>query len=187
MDNKKTDQYYIGKIITDLTFIRTHTESLSKSKLEEDEILVDSIMFRLIQVAENSEKLTEKFKETYASIPWRAIKGLRNRIVHEYGNVDLTIVYDTVKKDIPELIGILEGICRCKKNKKFPDSEMRKKTHLRRSGDFLFTVFLDQILYFSISFFGCEEHFIVKRIAKIKKCKKQSGFFDVQVDYPVCI
>ena len=55
MDNKKTDQYYIDKIITDLTFIRTHTESLSKSKLEEDEILVDSIMFRLIQVAENSE------------------------------------------------------------------------------------------------------------------------------------
>ena len=103
MDNKKTDQYYIDKIITDLTFIRTHTESLSKSKLEEDEILVDSIMFRLIQVAENSEKLTEKFKKTYPSI------------VHEYGNVDLTIVYDTVKKDIPELIGILEGICRCKK------------------------------------------------------------------------
>lgn len=64
MDNKKTDQYYIDKIITDLTFIRTHTESLSKLKLEEDEILVDSIMFRLIQVAENSEKLTEKFKET---------------------------------------------------------------------------------------------------------------------------
>ena len=64
MDNKKTDQYYIDKIITDLTFIRTHTESLSKSKLEEDEILVDSIMFRLIQVAENSEKLTEKFKKT---------------------------------------------------------------------------------------------------------------------------
>lgn len=63
MDNKKTDQYYIDKIITDLTFIRTHTESLSKSKLEEDEILVDSIMFRLIQVAENSEKLTEKFKK----------------------------------------------------------------------------------------------------------------------------
>jgi uncharacterized protein with HEPN domain len=111
MDNKKTDQYYIDKIITDLTFIRTHTESLSKSKLEEDEILVDSIMFRLIQVAENSEKLTEKFKKTYPSIPWRAIKGLRNRIVHEYGNVDLTIVYDTVKKDIPQktVAGIRQG------------------------------------------------------------------------------
>ena len=42
-------------------------------KLEEDEILVDSIMFRLIQVAENSEKLTEKFKETYPSIPWSCL------------------------------------------------------------------------------------------------------------------
>mgnify|MGYP000547350458 CR=1 FL=1 len=152
MDNKKTDQYYIDKIITDLTFIRTHTESLSKSKLEEDEILVDSIMFRLIQVAENSEKLTEKFKKTYPSIPWRAIKGLRNRIVHEYGNVDLTIVYDTVKKDIPELIGILEGICRCKKRiKKFPDSEMQKK-HLRRSGDFFIYCILesDRVFFYKL-------------------------------------
>ena len=62
MDNKKTDQYYIDKIITDLTFIRTHTESLSKSKLEEDEILVDSIMFRLIQVAENLKKHIHPFR-----------------------------------------------------------------------------------------------------------------------------
>ena len=42
MDNKKTDQYYIDKIITDLTFIRTHTdEPVKNRKLEEDEILVD--------------------------------------------------------------------------------------------------------------------------------------------------
>ena len=122
MDNKKTDQYYIDKIITDLTFIRTHTESLSKSKLEEDEILVDSIMFRLIQVAENSEKLTEKFKKTYPSIPWRAIKGLRNRIVHEYGNVDLTIVYDTVidrniGRNLPLQKRIKSSLtARCKRN-----------------------------------------------------------------------
>lgn len=33
-----------------------------------------------------------------------AIKGLRNRIVHEYGNVDLTIVYDTISNDIPNLL-----------------------------------------------------------------------------------
>ena len=56
MDNRKTEPIILAcKIITDLTFIRTHTESLSKSEVEEDEILGDSIMFQLIQVAENSE------------------------------------------------------------------------------------------------------------------------------------
>ena len=104
MDNKKDDRYYLQKIITDLAFIVAHTQGISQQELEANEILVDSVMFRLIQVAENSERLTEPFKVKHSSIPWRAIKGLRNRIVHEYGNVDLKVVYDTVRQDIPALI-----------------------------------------------------------------------------------
>lgn len=62
------------------------------------------------QISENSAKLTDEFKSMHANIPWRAIKGLRNRIVHEYGNVDLSVVYDTVKKDIPVLADILSAV-----------------------------------------------------------------------------
>lgn len=110
MDNKKDNRYYIKKIVMDLTFILEHTEGLTKEELENNEILVDSIMFRLIQISENSNKLTDDFKAAYVSIPWRAMKGMRNRIVHEYGNVDLVVVYDTVKKDIPKLLRELKGI-----------------------------------------------------------------------------
>lgn len=67
-------------------------------------------MFRLIRIAENSDKLTEDFKARHSNIPWRAIKGMRNRIVHEYGNVDLSVVYDTVKYDIPQLLEELKTI-----------------------------------------------------------------------------
>lgn len=110
MDNKKTDQYYVNKIITDLAFIIKHTNNLTQAELEENEILVDSVMFRLIQISENSDKLTPDFKLYHASIPWRAIKGLRNRIVHEYGHVDLEVVYDTVMNDIPKLLEELQEI-----------------------------------------------------------------------------
>lgn len=110
MDNNKTDQYYIGKIITDLSFILDHTSGLTKEEMEDNEILIDSIMFRLIQVAENSDKLTDEFKLQHEVIPWRAMKGLRNRIVHEYGNVDLRVVFDTVKEDIPLLLHNLESL-----------------------------------------------------------------------------
>ena len=110
MDNIKDNRYYLNKIITDLAFIIEHTKELSPEKLEKDKLLVDSVMFRLIQISENSDKLTEDFKGYHNSIPWRAIKGMRNRIVHEYGNVDMTVVYDTVKKDIPVLLSELEVI-----------------------------------------------------------------------------
>ena len=83
---------------------------MSLKELEENEVLMDSVMFRLIQVSENSDKLTEDFKAYHSVIPWRAMKGMRNRIVHEYGNVDMTVVYDTVKNDIPDLLSELEAI-----------------------------------------------------------------------------
>jgi len=107
MDNTKDNKYYIGKIITDLSFIINHTWQLSQKDLENNEVLIDSIMFRLIQISENSDRLTDEFKFYYPSIPWRAIKGMRNRVVHEYSNMDLTVVYDTIKKDIPSLLAML--------------------------------------------------------------------------------
>lgn len=88
MDNQKGNEYYLKKVITDLEFIFKHTENISKDELEENEILVDSVMFRLIQISENANKLSDEFKQNHTSIPWRAIKGMRNKIVHEYGSVD---------------------------------------------------------------------------------------------------
>lgn len=110
MDNIKNNIYYIQKIITDLSFVVDHTKKLTQKEFETNELLIDSVMFRLIQVSENSSKLTDDFKEHYTFIPWRAIRGLRNRIVHEYGNVDLGVVYDTVQMDIPELLSELKQI-----------------------------------------------------------------------------
>lgn len=110
MDNKKDNSYYLKKIVTDLTFILEHTQGLTQKELEDNEILVDSVMFRLIQVSENSDKLTTEFKTYYKTIPWRAIKGMRNRIVHEYGNVDLSVIYNTIVNDIPMLLESLQEI-----------------------------------------------------------------------------
>ncbi|MBR4050778.1 MAG: DUF86 domain-containing protein [Clostridia bacterium] len=110
MDNKKDNSYYVNKIITDLAFIVENTKNLSVAQLQSNEILVDSVMFRLIQVSENADKLTETFKQYNKVIPWRAVKGMRNRIVHEYGNVDMSVVYNTVKNDIPQLLAELKKI-----------------------------------------------------------------------------
>ena len=76
---------------------------VSKSILEENEILLDSMIFRLIQIQENAKKLTEEYKSANRDIPWTDIAGLRNRIVHDYGNVDLAVVYAVLVEDIPWL------------------------------------------------------------------------------------
>ena len=97
-------------MIKDISYIIEKTKNISLEKLEEDETLCDSVLFRLIQISENSLRLSPEFKKRYDEIPWQAIKGMRNKIVHEYGNVDFSVVYDTVKYDFPQLLCLLREI-----------------------------------------------------------------------------
>ncbi len=107
MDNIKTDNYYIHKIRKDLEFITNHMNNVDLDGLSTDEVLLDSMLFRMIQLSENAKKLSEEYKLMHVGVPWNALYGLRNRIVHDYGNVDLNVVYETLKNDIPELLEVI--------------------------------------------------------------------------------
>ena len=109
MDNVKNDNYYIQKIKKDLVFIVAQMQDTDLEELNTNEILLDSMLFRMIQLSENAKRLSEEYKNLRKSIPWNAMYGLRNRIVHDYGNVDLSVVYETLKNDIPELLEMIDG------------------------------------------------------------------------------
>lgn len=47
--------------------------------------------------------LTDTLKSTITTIPWKQLYGMRNRIVHGYSGVDMRIVWDTIKEDLPAL------------------------------------------------------------------------------------
>lgn len=104
MDNIKNDDYYIGKIKSDLEFIVNHMIDVDLEEFSKNDILLDSMLFRMIQISENAKALTQEYKASRPNVPWNAISGLRNRIVHDYGNVDLNIIYETLKNDIPEVL-----------------------------------------------------------------------------------
>ena len=108
MNNPKNDAYYLGKMLTDMYFIVEHMDGVTIGMLENNELLLDSMSFRLIQIQENAKKLTDVFKLAHQTIPWIDIAGLRNRIVHDYGNVDLEILFSTLTEDVPWLIRELD-------------------------------------------------------------------------------
>ncbi len=108
MDKEKNDSYYIQKIVQDLEFIVAHMRDTDIEELNANELLLDSMMFRMIQLSENARKLSDEYKQEHYLISWNALYGLRNRIVHDYGNVDLKVVYETLKIDIPELLEIIK-------------------------------------------------------------------------------
>lgn len=76
-------------------------------ELHTNEILLDSMLFRMIQLSENAKKLSDEYKLMNRDVPWSAMYGLRNRIVHDYGNVDLEVVFETLQNDIPVMVELL--------------------------------------------------------------------------------
>lgn len=85
MDNIKNNIYYIQKIRKDLEFIVEHMRDVSMEELNVNEVLLDSMLFRMIQISENAKRLTDEYKLSHSHIPWSALSGMRNRIVHDYG------------------------------------------------------------------------------------------------------
>ncbi len=84
MDNIKNDTYFIKKICDDLVFICKYMAETELNEFEENQLLQDAMMFRLIQISENARKLSDIYKAQHSAIPWNAVFGLRNRIVHDY-------------------------------------------------------------------------------------------------------
>ena len=108
MDNIKNDSYYVAKILKDVEYLIMLSSKYDRQQIAENETILDSIFFRFVQIAENSAKLSQKFKLANKEISWSSINGLRNRIVHDYGHTDFKIVLDTLEKDVPFLKTILE-------------------------------------------------------------------------------
>lgn len=110
MDSNKTPKYYIEKIIKDIEFCINHLKDSTIEEFNEDEVLSSAISFKFVQISENAKKLPESICSMYPDIPWFKISGLRNRIVHDYGSIQLDIIYNTVKKDLPNLVCSLNKI-----------------------------------------------------------------------------
>ena len=76
----------------------------------DDDMRVDAVLRNIGIIGEATTKLTTEFQEEHPVIPWVAISGMRHRLIHDYGHVDLEVVWNTIQHDIPKLLAQLEAI-----------------------------------------------------------------------------
>lgn len=84
-------------------------ECKSLQDFESDSMRVEACVFNLMQIGELAKTgLSENAKGEIKNIPWNQLYGMRNRIVHGYDGVEMTIVWDTIFYDLPALKQELE-------------------------------------------------------------------------------
>jgi len=70
----------------------------------------DAVIRNLEIIGEAAKNLPSNIKERYPKIPWRALSGMRDKLIHAYFGVSLSIVWETIKNDLPVLKQQVESI-----------------------------------------------------------------------------
>lgn len=78
------DKFYIGKIIDYIDEVLEYVSDESYDEFKKDRKTMSACAFNISQMGETVNNLTEYLKEKYIDIPWKSIKGMRNKIVHDY-------------------------------------------------------------------------------------------------------
>jgi uncharacterized protein with HEPN domain len=78
-------------------------ESVTYEQFEADFRINFAVVRALEIVGEAAKRLPADLRRQYPAVPWKVMAGMRDRIIHGYDVVDLQIVWDVVKRDIPQV------------------------------------------------------------------------------------
>jgi len=97
------DKTVLQKIITYIDDVAEYTMGLDFNSFLKDKKTMTACAFSVSQIGELAKELTEETQNLNADIPWRSIKGMRNKIVHDYEKINFAVLWGTIKTSLPEL------------------------------------------------------------------------------------
>ncbi len=81
-----------------------------RADLDSDRMLLYAVVRAVEIVGEAASKMSEELRLSAPAIPWQAIVGMRNRVVHAYFDIDADIVWTTAREEIPVLRGAIQRL-----------------------------------------------------------------------------
>lgn len=97
------DRIILQKIIGYILDAESYTQDMDFEGFSLDSKTMSATAFVMGQIGELAKEVSPETVSANPDIQWKGMRGLRNRIVHDYENVDLKILWDTITVDLPEL------------------------------------------------------------------------------------
>lgn len=101
--SKREPELLLADMLEAIGKIKTYTAALNFKQFKSDDKTIDAVVRNLEIIGEASRMLPEEFTKRNPHIAWYQIIGIRNRIIHAYFGVDLKIIWQVVKEDLPVL------------------------------------------------------------------------------------
>lgn len=103
----KDDLKYVGHIVDSGRRISAHVQGVTREAFDANELLRLAITHLVQTMGEAARLLSPAFRQQQSQVPWQQIVGMRNRLVHDYLNVDFDIVWQVAAVDVPALLAQL--------------------------------------------------------------------------------
>jgi len=103
---------YIEDIISAMDKSIDFVKNISYEEFIRDDKTVFAVVRALEIIGEAAKNIPDDIRKNYPEIPWKDIAGMRDKVIHEYFGVKLSIVWRAVKEEIPPLKPIFEKILR---------------------------------------------------------------------------
>jgi len=100
---ERTILHFLEDILKALESIEDYVEGMEYESFKEDKKTKRATERELEIVGESVKKLPDSLTGNYPDIPWRAIAGMRDRLIHHYWNTENEIIWKTIHESIPEI------------------------------------------------------------------------------------
>ena len=106
---------YLDQMLTAANDARRFVDGMSKEDFLADKRTQQAVVMSLVIIGEAAARIMDKHSQFVADnseIPWRGMRGMRNRVAHGYFDVNLDVVWDTTQTALPDLLLRLERLRR---------------------------------------------------------------------------
>ena len=97
---RSKDNIILKKVNNYINELKDFTNGYDYETFCKDIKTINACVFDLSQIGELVSKFSQEFLDEYKNVDWRGLKALRNRIVHDYDGINLTMVWEVIDKEI---------------------------------------------------------------------------------------
>ena len=101
---------YVQDILESIYDIEKFTEEMDFESFTKDKKTIYAVVRAIEIIGEAAKNIPKSIRGKYSKIPWKKLAGIRDKLIHEYFGVDLEILWEVVKKDIPMLKPLIQNV-----------------------------------------------------------------------------